>query len=120
MGVGAGTTFGFEGTGYHPFNSAQFYSGKLSNNQFTLADDAYRVLIRAKILANISLCTIPELNQILLALFPNRGNIYVVDGRNMTMTVTANFTMTPVEESIILRSNAFPRPAGVALSLVHL
>ena len=46
----------------------------------TLSDDEYRLLILAKAATNITSCTIPAINSIMLALFPNRGNCYVQEG----------------------------------------
>lgn len=116
----AGGYFGFEeqGLGAGPWNQSPFYNGVLSNNNFALADAPFRTLIYAKALANICNGSIQAMNQILLLLFPGRGNIYVTDGLNMTMTITSTFTLTPVEIAILTTAGVFPRPAGVALTLI--
>jgi hypothetical protein len=83
--VPTGGYFGFaEATNLsaNPFGQAPFYSGQPTTSNFTLTDEAYRLLILAKAAANITDCSIPAINQILLALFPGRGNAYVTDGNN--------------------------------------
>jgi hypothetical protein len=112
----AGSFFGFDEAGNvsaNPFNSAPFYSGQQINSNFILNDDGFRVLILAKALANICNGSIPAINQILLLLFPGRGNCYVVDGLNMTMQYVFTFHLTPVEAAIVGQSGILPRMTGV-------
>jgi hypothetical protein len=117
LNISGGTKFfGFdEATNVHakPFNTAPFYSGQLINQNFALSDDGFRVLIYAKAFANICDGSIAAINQILLTLFPGRGNCYVRDNLNMTMTYVFNFVLTPVESAIVSESGILPRPAGV-------
>lgn len=101
-----------------PFNVAPFYSGGLLTENYSLPDPVYLLLLLAKALANICDGSIPALNQILLTLFPNRGNCFVTDGQDMTMTYTFDFALSPVEESIITQSGVLPTPSGVAASVV--
>lgn len=107
--------FGFEegGTDYDPFNVSPFYAGAGTTSTITLTDDAYRQLILAKALANITYGSIPGINAILQLLFPGRGACYVTDNQNMTMTYTFHFQPTPLELSIIQTSNVLPRINGV-------
>jgi hypothetical protein len=100
-----------------PFNTSPFYSGQQINNSFVVADVGYRVLVKAKALANICDGSIPAINQILLLLFPGRGNCYVADG-DMLMTYTFEFPLTPVEGAIVAQSGILPRTAGVSQFLV--
>lgn len=100
-----------------PFNQAPFYSGQRFNDAFVLTDSAYRVLILAKALANICDGSIPAINQILLNLFPNRGNCYVVDNLNMTMTYKFEFVLTAVELAIVAQSGVLPRSTGVSANV---
>lgn len=112
--------FGYEEAGEtaQPFNQAPFYSGQQINDTFALTDSAFRVLIFAKALANICDGSIPAINQILLNLFPNRGNCYVVDGLDMTMAFKFDFALTPVELAIIAQSGALPKSSGVSLTVI--
>jgi Protein of unknown function (DUF2612) len=120
--IPATSFFGFEEqgvAGVAGFNQAPFFSGTLSNNNFALSDDSYRVLLLAKALANITSGTIPALNQILLNLFPGRGNAFVTDLGNMQMTYTFNFVLSPVEQAIVTASGVLPKPVGVSLTIVQ-
>ena len=117
---GTAAYFGVEeaGIGANPFNTQPFYSGSQLTTNFILSDSAYRVLIYAKALANICDGSIPSINQILLRLFPNRGNCFVTDGLDMTMAYTFQFTLTPVELAIVAQSGALPKPTGVSATVI--
>jgi hypothetical protein len=112
--------FAEAGIGSNPFNQQPFYSGAILTSNFQLSDDAFRVLIFAKALANISDGSIPAINQILLKLFRGRGNCYVTDGLDMTMTYTFRFQLTPVELAIIEQSGVLPKPTGVFAEVVQI
>lgn len=74
--------FGFAemgNTGIDGFDQAPFFNGTFFTTSFTLNDEAYRRLILAKAAANITDCSVPALNQMLMNLFPGRGNAYVRD-----------------------------------------
>jgi hypothetical protein len=112
-----GGFFGFAEAGNvsaNPFNSAPFYSGQQINSNYILNDAGFRTLILAKALANICDGSIPAINQILLLLFPGRGNCYVVDGLNMTMEYIFTFPLSPVEAAIVSQSGVLPRMTGVS------
>jgi len=114
-----GTFFGFEeAVGAEPFGQAPFFSGDPLTTNFDLSDTAFRTLIFAKALANISDGSIPSINQMLLNLFPNRGNAYVTDGLNMSMTYTFGFSLSPVEFAIVSQSGVLPKPVGVSATVV--
>jgi hypothetical protein len=113
------TWLGFEEAGIpaQPFNQAPFFTGQQINDNFILTDSSYRTLIFAKALANICDGSIPAINQILLNLFPNRGNCYVKDNLDMTMTFKFEFFLTSVELAIISQSGALPTSTGVSLTV---
>lgn len=126
---GSASYFGFEeaGTGnansnpFGPGGTSPFYTGVPNTGNVALSDDAFRTLIYAKALANISDGSIKAINQLLINLFPGQGgNAYVTDGQNMTMTYTFNWVLTPVQLSIVSQSGILPKPVGVAASIVHL
>src|SRR5580700_11922719 len=100
-----------------PFGFGIFYSGEELTINYSLTDGAYRILILAKALLNITNCSIPAINQILQLLFAGRGDCYCTDGQNMTMTYYFNFVLTSVETAIVTQSGVLPRPAGVASSV---
>lgn len=113
--------FGFEEAtpGSTTFGEGIFYSGGPTSGNVALSDTAYRKLILTKALANICDGSIPAINRVLMLLFEGRGDCYVTDGNDMTMTYTFTFVLTPVERAIVLLSNALPRPAGVASTVVE-
>lgn len=62
-----------------PFGQSAFYvEGEPLTNQYTLLDDYFRTLILAKAASNITDCSIPSINKILLLLFPD-NKAYVTD-----------------------------------------
>jgi len=73
--------FGVEEQGFtvDPFGQSPFFAGTPATANFNLSDSAFRTLIFAKALANITNGSIPSINQILLNLFPNRGNAFVTE-----------------------------------------
>lgn len=120
--VASGVYFGFAEADDNvetPFNQAPFYSGSPTTGNFALTDDAYRVLIFAKALSNISDGSIPSINQVMMNLFPGRGNCYVTDGQNMSMTYHFTFSLTPVEAAIVSQSGILPKPVGVSATVVQ-
>jgi len=120
--VAAGRYLGFDEAttaSADPFNQSPFYTGAPTTSNFALSDDAFRLLIYAKALANISDGSIPSINQVLMKLFPSRGNCYVADGENMTLAYTFAFTLTPVENAIVSQSGVLPKTVGVAASVVQ-
>lgn len=102
-----------------PFGWGTFNSkGTIVTQGYLLGDDAYRTLILAKALANISATTAPAINQILRNLFPNRGVCYVLDSGGMAMQYTFRFQLTVTEYAILAQSGVLPRPAGVRATIV--
>lgn len=100
-----------------PFNQGVFYNGEKSTSVFRLSDTAYRALILAKALSNISATDIPSLNRALRELFPNRGNSYVKQAGTMAIEYVFEFFLEPWETSVVRFSEALPRPAGVSVSV---
>ncbi len=122
LSVGITTYFGFaeQQPSVGTFGQSPFYSGQTVTANFSLSDNAFRILIFAKALANICDGSIPAINKILLSLFPNRGNAFVADGLNMSMTYTFNFALSPVEAAIVGASGILPKSVGVVSSIIQL
>lgn len=100
-----------------PFNQGVFYNGEKSTSVFRLSDSAYRALILAKALSNISATDVWSLNRALRSLFPNRGNAYVKQVGPMAIEYVFDFILEPWETSVVRFSEALPRPAGVSVSV---
>jgi hypothetical protein len=121
LNVAVGKYFGFDEAGTtsaDPFNQSPYYAGAPTTTNFSLSDDAFRTIILAKALSNISDGSIPSINQIMLNLFPGRGNCWVTDPGGMALVYTFHFALTPVEVAIVSQSGILPKPAGVASSVV--
>lgn len=103
-----------------PFNVSPFYHGPSLAGAFSLDDDTYRALLLAKAAFNITDCAIPSINAIMLSLFPNRGNCYVTDDGNMTMTYTFKFPITAQELAMLAQSGILPKPTGVKATIVQI
>lgn len=113
------TYFGFgESASAQPFNQAPFWNGAPATTTYRLSDPAYKKLIMLKAMSNISNCSIPTLNRMLMYIYGDRGRCYVQDTGGMSIRVVFEFTLKPVDVSIILRSGAFARPSGVGLNMI--
>lgn len=104
---------------WSPFGDEAFYAGPAVTQTFTLSDPAYRVLILAKALGNVSATDSKSLNENLLQLFPGRGNCYVNDLGAMSMRYVFEFALEPWEASVITAGGVLPRPAGVQAYLIQ-
>ncbi|MGH7222479.1 MAG: DUF2612 domain-containing protein [Gemmataceae bacterium] len=114
-----GTYLGFQEAGsWVGFGQGSFYSGGAGGTSTSLSDSAYRLLVLGKTAANIWNGSIPQLNQILLSLFPGLGNCWVADGGNLTLTYTFAFTLTQTQFAIV-NSGVLPRPSGVSYRIVQ-
>ncbi|MGF7229721.1 MAG: DUF2612 domain-containing protein [Candidatus Saccharibacteria bacterium] len=115
--------FGFEeGSVYYPFNQEPFYSGPQAGTLYTLSDDAYRVLILTKALANISSFTAQSMNALLNFMFngqgSKRGSCYVLEtGTSMQIQYVFNFALQSWEAAILEQASLMPRPAGVGVTI---
>jgi hypothetical protein len=89
--------------------------GNLTQN-YALSDDVFRRLVLAKAALNICNGSIPEINRILMMLFPDRGNCYVQDNGSMAITYVFGGNLTPVDYAIISQSGVLPKPVGVSVS----
>jgi hypothetical protein len=107
-------------TDAQPFGQAVMWNGPPPTSTFALSDDAYRKLIMVKALANITNCTAASLNALLLFLFQGEGRCYVADAGAMSIRFVFEFDLSPVELSIMTRSTAVPRPAGVRAQVMQL
>lgn len=104
---------------FGPGGQSPFYSSIPATSNYSMTDQAFRQIIFAKALANICDGSIRGINQILLSLFPNRGQCYVTDGEDMTMTYTFEFQLTPLEQAIVSQSGVLPNPVGVTVSIIQ-
>lgn len=103
-----------------PFNQGPFYTGAQETNTVILTDDAYRKLIMCKAMANITNCSIPAMNRMLMFMFGESGNCYVRNDGAMTMSYVFEFALSPSELAIVQSSGALPSPPGVTVNIVQI
>ena len=114
--------FGFDeaSPGSEPFGVSPFYNGIPPETEtYFLADDAYRLLILAKAMANISATTAKALNQILQNIFSESGTCFVRDLGGMKMQYVFLFALSPLQRAIV-DSGVLPTPAGVQYSVLSI
>jgi len=105
---------------WKPMGEAPFYAGETSKHMLTLSDRAYRTLILAKALSNITICSAPAINQLLQNLFPGRGRSYSNDMGKMRMRYTFEFALLPFEIAVVNSLNILPHGAGVNVSVLQI
>ncbi len=103
-----------------PFDQAPFYTGEMATNTISLTNDVYRKLIMLKAMANITDCTIPSMNKMLMYMFGESGKAYVRNDGGMVMSYVFEFELSPSELAIVQSSGALPSPAGVTVNIVQL
>jgi hypothetical protein len=118
---GGGEYFGFQEPGsWGGFgDSGGFYSGGGISDNIVLSDADFRILITAKAAGNISDGSIKSMNSILMTLFRNRGNAYVVDNQDMSIDLHFDFPLNQVELAIIQQPGILPTPVGVVTNIVQ-
>ena len=113
--------FGFDDgvNDYTPFDGGSFYDYEPTTQTYRLDDDAYRVLILVKAMANIIDTTSPLLNRLLQSLFKDRGRCYVLDLGGMAMRFVFEFYLEPFEKAFINTPGLLPHSAGVRVETLE-
>jgi hypothetical protein len=114
-----GPFFGFkDSTGSNPFGQGVFYSYIPVSNNYSLLDGQYRQLILLKAYSNITRCTIPVLNKILMLMFPGIGNVRVLNIGNMTIEIASPIALSQFQQILLNQTNVFNLPCGVSFTFV--
>ena len=111
--------FSFDGSELNAWNTVPFFSEK-EGDVITLEDNAYRELLLIKATANISRTNIASLENLLERLYSDRGNFYVLEIGTMKLRYIFEFYLTPYEESLTLRRDLPPKPAGVTYEIYQI
>lgn len=98
------------------FNVAPFYNKQI-NNTYILGDEAYRLLILTKAMANISTGSLPELNHMVNTLIPN-VNIYIIHIGTMRLRIVIQDVIKPFQKNLLIRGDLPPIPAGVGFEVL--
>ncbi|HDJ1441592.1 TPA: DUF2612 domain-containing protein [Serratia rubidaea] len=101
-----------------PFNQAPFYSGERTTQTIKLSDPMFRRLIMMKAMANITDCSIPDINRMLRYMFSDRGRAYIKNDGGMQMSYVFEFELSTAELAIVQSSGALPAPPGVNVSII--
>ena len=109
---GTSATFGFAGSELHPFNQGTFYNAEATET-YTLADNAYRLLIWCKAASNLTDGSLRDLNRILSMLFADQGRAMVLHSGTMMIRYVFEFRLQPFQRALLLRDDVPPKPAGV-------
>jgi len=99
------------------FGQAPLFNGDASTS-YSLSDSAFRLLILVKALSNISGSSSASYNNILMTLFPGRGNAYISNSSPMQSRLTFEFALQPFEIAILKNSGALSPPTGVNFQIM--
>ena len=81
-----------------------------------LTTDQKRIVIRMRYFQLTTNCSVTEINGMLLRVFGNLGQVYVLDNLDMTMTYAFQFTPDSSVLTILNQYDLLPRPAGVSVN----
>ena len=109
-----GDFIGFE-NGFNTFNNAIWYTGNNGVKMHKMDDESYRNILKLKAISNIIYATIPNINKFLSEMFKNRGRVYLEKVDTMHLCYIFEFSLTPIEVSILKSGNILPRPSGVLI-----
>ena len=100
------------GFGEFRFN---FNNGNFTNhlNTITLDTEQARLLLRLRYYNLIIRPTVTQINAVLLELFGDQGNAFVIDGLNMTQRYIFQFQLDPKIQLYFNRFDILPRPSTV-------
>jgi Protein of unknown function (DUF2612). len=110
-----GEYFGFE-DGFYPFNERPFSAPGSGTDTWELTDDAYRVLILLKALANIVYASAPNINALMRAMFDKP--CYCLITGHMQMRYVFEFDLSPYQRHLVYSTDILPRPCGVDISII--
>lgn len=101
------------------FDAGVLYRADNSTNNYAMTDVVYRRVLLAKAAFNITDCAIPSINKILMAVFPDYGNVYVIDNGDMTMEYHFPHAPSTVDYAIATQSGVLPKPTGVSVTVTY-
>lgn len=113
-------TSGGEIDTFGPRGQGPFYAGEPLTSSFALPDSTFRQLLLAKAMWNITTCTIPAINALLMSLFgsPSQNQLcWCKDNGGMAMVFFFNFNPTQTQLAIIFQTGILPKPVGVSATV---
>lgn len=97
------------------FEQAPFFYGA-QERHLELSDEAYRLMLKTKAMANISTGSLADLNRMLAALLP-RAEVQIFRTAPMMLKIIATGDLTDYEQSLLTRGDLPPIPTGVGLEV---
>lgn len=88
--------------------------------QYTMSDDEYRLILKLKMLKNISDATCESIYNSLSLVFSDYGNIYVSDLGLMHLRYSFEFLLSDEIYAILSQTKVIPKPAGVSVEIYEL
>lgn len=84
-----------------------------------LSDNAYRMLIKTKAMANISTGTLADLNRLMHMLLPDKA-LYIVRIEAMHLRIVVHDYLSGFETNLLMRGDLPPLPVGVGWDLYRI
>lgn len=97
------------------FNQAPFFYGA-QERHLELSDEAYRLMLKIKAMANISTGSLSDLNRMIAALLPH-AQVQIYRTGPMTLKILATGNFTDYEQNLLVRGDLPPIPTGVKLEV---
>lgn len=88
--------------------------------QYTMSDDEYRLILKLACAKNISDATCQSIYNSLSLIFAKNGNIYVSDLGNMHMRYSFEFLLSDTIYAILRQTKVIPKPAGVDIEIYEM
>lgn len=97
------------------FDNDPFYHGA-EQVKFELSDEAYRLFLKTKAMANISTGSLADLNRMLQELLPGR-EVAITRTGPMRLKLVCSGELTDYERNMLLQGDLPPIPSGVTLEV---
>lgn len=97
------------------FDNDPFYHGA-EQVKFELSDEAYRLFLKTKAMANISTGSLADLNRMLQELLPGR-EVAITRTGPMCLKLVCSGELTDYERNMLLQGDLPPIPSGVTLEV---
>lgn len=108
--------FGFDPFGLNFYGDSNF--GRDNDAALELSTAQRRLALRLRYFQLTTRGAVPEINAFLAYLFGDEGDVYVLDGGNMTATYVFTFSPSAALLYVLENFDLLPRPAGVAINIL--
>ena len=101
--------------------ATQYLSGTMlddMNENDSLDDDAFRLIVKARIIQNTWKGTLPELYELWQGVFPHSKPIQIQDLQDMSYNIVLQGDYSTLEKELILNGYIIPKPEGVRINIL--